>query len=291
MKVLVLGGTADARKVVEAVYDAGICSRESNAANSLVYSIAGLVRMPNVPCEVVSGGFSQFGGLAAYVKAQSIGGIMDITHPFTERMSITALAVSKALGLPYARFQRPEWQQKQGDDWQLFQSWSDIVASIASRLGDYSDKSRSDNYSSILITVGQLTQHELDRLIQILAMNQNEIKPRRIVLRTAVEPRATLPESVEWIKAIGPFAYSDELALMQRLGTDVLISKNSGGEATQAKLDVARDLGLTVMMIQRPVLLETPKVDLSFESIETCVNQLKNWFETNNDLGEAVYAI
>jgi len=287
MKVLVLGGTADARKVVEGAYDAGLClrdrcSRESNAANSLVYSVAGLVRTPNVPCDLVSGGFSQFGGLAAYVKVQSIDAIMDITHPFAEIMSATAVSVSKALGLPYARFQRPEWQQKQGDDWQLFQSWSDIVAALGER---------TENYSSILITVGQLKQHELDELVQMLAVDKNEIKPRRIVLRTAVEPRATLPESVEWIKAIGPFAYGDELALMQRLSTDVLISKNSGGEATQAKLDVARDLGLTVMMIQRPVLLETSKVDLSFESIEACVNQLKNWFEINNDLGKSVHAI
>ena len=38
---------------------------------------------------------------------------------------------------------------------------------------------------------------------------------------------------------------------------DVIVTKNSGGSATDAKLAAARDLGLPVIMIDRPIMPES----------------------------------
>ena len=72
---------------------------------------------------------------------------------------------------------------------------------------------------------------------------------------------------MKWIKAIGPFSYKNELALMQKYKVDALLSKNSGGESTVAKLHAARELGITVFMLNRPVL---PDADKTFYSRDEC---------------------
>ncbi|WP_017921008.1 precorrin-6A/cobalt-precorrin-6A reductase, partial [Burkholderia gladioli] len=64
------------------------------------------------------------------------------------------------------------------------------------------------------------------------------------------------------IAARGPFTLEDERALFALLGVDVLVSKMSGGAATEAKLEVARERRLPVLMIERPAL---PGADRAFD--------------------------
>lgn len=263
MRWLLLGGTADARRVAEALHQRGV---------TVIYSVAGLVRTPKIPCRVVCGGFTQFGGLQRYIKQQAIDAILDITHPFAQKMSSTAVAAARACSIPCWRFHRQAWPQRAGDRWQKFSGWSDLIPALADK-------------RSVFLTAGQLTQERLDTLVQLPvkqsgAAPELEVKPepalkpeleqgpRRFILRTAVEPTIRLPANMHWIKAIGPFSESDERALMTEYQVDVLVSKNSGGNATVAKLSVARELGIPVLMLQRPVL---PEADAEFCDETLCV--------------------
>lgn len=54
--------------------------------------------------------------------------------------------------------------------------------------------------------------------------------------------------------ARGPFTVADETTLLREYLIDVLVTKNSGGEATAAKLTAARQLGLPVVVVRRPPL-------------------------------------
>ncbi|WP_372875404.1 precorrin-6A/cobalt-precorrin-6A reductase, partial [Pseudomonas sp.] len=72
-------------------------------------------------------------------------------------------------------------------------------------------------------------------------------------------------ERAEIIGARGPFDLDGERALFARLQTDVLISKNSGSQATEPKLQVARELGLPVVLLRRPSL---PPVQREFASLD-----------------------
>jgi precorrin-6A/cobalt-precorrin-6A reductase len=49
----------------------------------------------------------------------------------------------------------------------------------------------------------------------------------------------------------GPFTIDDERTLLEQHRIDVLVSKNSGGQATYAKILAARALSLPVIMLQR----------------------------------------
>lgn len=239
--LLILGGTADGRKISERLHKQGV---------NVTYSVAGIVRMPNVSCNIVSGGFSQFGGLENYIKDNNISAILDVTHPYAKTMSTKAVAAAKLCKIPCWRFHRPKWTQHENDHWLEFENWQSLFPAL-------------ENKMSIFVTVGQLQQETLNRLAQ-------DCK-KKIVLRTAVKPKISLPNNVQWIKAIGPFNKKDEIQLMQEHSTDALISKNSGGDSTVAKLHAARDLSVPVFMLTRPIL---PTADKVFTSHARCEQYL-----------------
>lgn len=245
MKLLILGGTADARHLAGALH-------QMQSALELVYSVAGLVRQPQVPATVVSGGFSQFGGLSTYCKAHKISGIVNATHPFSIIMGDHAVEACKELGLNYWRFLRPQWQQQAGDDWRFFTNTNALLSTLA-------------GYQRTLLTVGQVSAEEL----ALLGSNQ------QIWLRTAVQPKHTLPTNVTWIKAIGPFAEVDELALLKQHQIEAIACKNSGGSSTEAKLAAARAVKIPVLMLQRPAT--TGPVE---EDFDTLISHLNTWCET-----------
>lgn len=238
MSLLILGGTADARKLTEKLHMQGL---------ALTYSVAGLVRTPDVPCDVVSGGFSQFGGLTQYLKQRldeqkPITAILDVTHPYAEKMSATAVLAAKQLGIPCWRFHRPPWDAKRGDHWQIFKSWETLLPLLVDK-------------QSVFFTAGQLDEATILTLDALL-----KGKKQRQLLRTAVKPKVTMLESMDWIKAIGPFEYQQELELMKAYKVDVLVSKNSGGDSTDAKLYAARELGIPVFMLARPPIADADRI-------------------------------
>ena len=75
----------------------------------------------------------------------------------------------------------------------------------------------------------------------------------RYIVRTIDRPSdiGALPDC-KLILARGPFALADELALMRGEGIETLVTKNSGGSATYPKIEAARILGVSVIIIVRP---------------------------------------
>jgi precorrin-6A/cobalt-precorrin-6A reductase len=239
MKILLLGGTADARHLSDALHKEGL---------SVIYSLAGLVRVPKVDCQLVVGGFTQFGGLAQYLKDNNIGAILDVTHPYAQTMSSKAVMAAKEVGIPCWRFHRPAWQQEAGDNWEDYQDDADLLAKL-------------DGFRVPLLSAGQMSEALLKGILQLPSIE-------RIVWRTAVAPKFALSDKVHWIKAIGPFALDDERQLLVDHGIDVIVSKNSGGMATYSKLVAARELSVPVLLHARPLL---PAAEREFHDTEDCL--------------------
>ncbi len=248
MSLLLLGGTADARRMAAKLHDRHI---------DVIYSVAGLVRQPVLECRVVSGGFSQFGGLSRYIKQQQVTAILDATHPYAATMSGTALKEAKANNIPCWRFTRLPWQVEKGDNWLKFDDWLTMLPALTKK-------------SSILLTAGQVKACYLNLLLN-----------HQVILRTAVQPTYELPNNVKWIKAIGPFGITEERRLLRQYKVDVMVSKNSGGEAVIAKIQAARELNVPVFMLTRP---EIKAVDKNFDDIEACLAYVLSQYpsEMNN---------
>ena len=65
-----------------------------------------------------------------------------------------------------------------------------------------------------------------------------------------VDPPLDTPH-VEYLLARGPFAVEAEVDLLRDRRIDVIVSKNSGGDATYGKIAAARILGLPVVLVER----------------------------------------
>lgn len=240
MRLLILGGTTEAKVLARRLHNQSI---------SVIYSIAGLVRQPDLDCRVVSGGFSQYGGLEAFVKNEAINAILDATHPFAMNMSNQAVTASNNIRIPCWRFLRPAWQATQDDDWKDVNYLRELIIPLSDR-------------QFVFFAVGQLDKDFIDEVKTAARPRQKQL------IRTAVKPSTKLPDSMTWLKAIGPFDLDSELALFRRYKIDALVCKNSGGDATSAKLVAARQLGIPVFMLKRPLL---DAVEHEFDQIEHCV--------------------
>ncbi|ETX10837.1 precorrin-6x reductase [Marinomonas ushuaiensis DSM 15871] len=263
MKILLLGGTADARRLADSLHQASVLHKASDLHKNIqvIYSLAGLVRVPKVDCELVVGGFTQFGGLAKYLRDQNIGMILDVTHPYAQTMSTKAVAASKEVGIPCWRFHRPAWIKEAQDNWIEYQTDEDLLTQLS-------------HYRVPLLSAGQMSEDLLKKIIQLPNV-------KRVVWRTAVAPKFTMPEGIEWIKAIGPFALEDERKLLIEESIDIIVSKNSGGSATYSKLEAARELALPVLLHQRP---ELPDADREFSDTQMCFEAFLKTFGTRKNL-------
>ncbi|GAB3712544.1 cobalt-precorrin-6A reductase [Mariniluteicoccus flavus] len=222
MTVLVLGGTREARELAARLDEAGV---------RVVSSLAGRVSHPALPVgDVRMGGFGGADGLADHLREQEIRAVVDATHPFAAVISANAVEACDAVGVPLVRLVRPGWEDRpDARDW----VWVDSMAEACGAMELLGERP--------FLTSGR------QGLEHFAAWRQ------RWALVRVVDP---LPEG-EWphwtvLTTRGPFDLASELALMRDQDIEVLVTKNSGGTLTEAKLDAAARLGVGVVMVRRP---------------------------------------
>jgi precorrin-6A/cobalt-precorrin-6A reductase len=235
MRLLILGGTTEATALAQRI--AGCPDLDP------VLSFAGRTRSPvppPIPYRV--GGFGGVTGLKAYLIEHEIDAVIDATHPFAAQMSRNAATACGETRVPLAVFTRPAWRQQAGD------RWTSVTDMAAAALG------LGEQPRTVFLTVGGL---------QLAAFAPAPL--HRYVVRTIEPPDAIgfLP-SHRLILGRGPFSFEAEIALMRDEQVDVLVTKNSGGTATGAKLAAARALGIEVIIVERPA----PEDAEAFESVD-----------------------
>ncbi len=204
-----------------------------------VLSLAGATANPaRSPIPQRIGGFGGAEGLAAYLAAERIGAVVDATHPFASRMSANAIAACRATDTPLVVFTRPPWTPEPGDRWIQVATMDDAAGSLGAEP------------RMVFLTQGRLQLAAFARAPQ-----------HRYIVRAIDRPAEidALP-NCQLILARGPFSLADELALMKRARIEALVTKNSGGGATYAKIEAARALGIEVVIVRRPPLPEAETV-------------------------------
>jgi precorrin-6A/cobalt-precorrin-6A reductase len=238
VNLLILGGTSEASALGLALAD----DRRFLATISL----AGRTRTPAPqPLPVRIGGFGGVDGLVRYLAAHRIDALIDATHPFAEQMSHNAMMAARQTTTAALVIQRPAWQEQRGDRWIEVPD----MPAAAQAIGPVARR--------VLLTIGQ-------KDLQPFAA-----APQHHYLLRSVDapPPESLPQHADVITARGPFVLADELNLLRAQKVDVLVTKNSGGTATEAKLTAARVLRLPVIMVARPTPPATETVTTVSEAL------------------------
>ena len=223
LTILILGGTTEARVLAERL--------AARARVRVTLSFAGRTRDPATPlCTLRVGGFGGADGLAAWLDAHAVDALVDATHPFARTISANARAAAGTAGVPLIVVARPPWQPVAGDRW--------------TRVPDMAGAARAIGAAPrrVLLAIGR------QEVAAFRAAPQHHYHVR------SVEPPdpADLPPGAETLLARGPFAEAAERALLEARRIEVVVAKNSGGDATYGKIAAARSLGLPVIIVDRP---------------------------------------
>jgi precorrin-6A/cobalt-precorrin-6A reductase len=228
-QILILGGTSEARQL------AGRLAARGNCA--IVLSLAGRTKAPvEQPVPVRTGGFGGAQGLADYLRAESVSLLIDATHPYAAQISRNAAQAARLAGVPLIALRRPAWEAVGGDRWTMAGSVEEAVLALGAEP------------RRVMVTLGRQELLPFERTPQHYYLIRS-VDP--------VEPPLDVPEAT-YILGRGPFDEPSERALLEEHRTEVIVSKNSGGTATYAKIAAARELGIEVVMIARPELPDVP---------------------------------
>ncbi len=247
--ILVLGGTAEARELAAELDAAGV---------HVTSSLAGRVSRPRLPPGTVRiGGFGGPDALARWLREHGAAAVVDATHPFAERISASAAVACPRAGVPLLRLQRPGWSAGPGDDWHWVANLEAAAAAIPA-LGE-----------RVLLTTGRQGLHTFAGAHDAW-----------FLVRCVEPPEPPLPPRHELLLDRGPYTVDGELALIDEHTIELVVTKDSGGAHTEAKLEAARRRGLPVVVVLRP-----PRPDVA--TVSTVADALAWAHERERPRGQA----
>lgn len=244
-RLLILGGTQEAAQLATQLAPL--------PGLAVISSLAGRLRQPTAPAGAFRvGGFGGAEGLNAYLREQQIALLIDATHPFAAQISFHAATAAQACDLPHLMLVRPAWVPVAGDRWMAV----DSLAAAAAQLPGLAQR--------VFLSIGRQELATFAPLMDLWFLMRMIDPP---------PPEMPRPPGLLLLER-GPFTLAHERQLLQTHAIKAIVSKNSGGPATDAKLHAARELGLPVLMVQRPALPESVHVTDVAQAYQWVVTQL-----------------
>lgn len=220
MRILILGGTGEARELAGRLVDMG---------HSVTSSLAGRTGSPLLPAgELRVGKFGGIPGLVGYLTARQFDRLVDATHPYAGLISINAVAAAQRTGIPLVRYMRPAWPEPASAGWQHVSGVGGAAAALPPG-------------ATVLVTTGH---EDLEAFL-----DRDDCS---IVVRLIEKPENPLPRHARLILGRPPYNLADEMKLFASSGITHLVTKNAGGAQTSAKLEAAARQGAHIIMVDRP---------------------------------------
>lgn len=237
MRLLLLAGTPESIEIGHAL------SRDDRV--SVTASLARASRAPlamNAPMRI--GGWGGAERFHDWMRAENVGAVLDVTHPFAVSISGRTAAVCADLGVPYVQFLRPAWTPGREDNWVFLNSEREAASHVP-------DDAR------VLLTTGR-------RKLEAF----RSLGKRPIFVRVRERGMDAFPfEEGAFIHRPVPLPVINEVAGMRSLGVDWIVARNSGGMGSMPVIEAARHLGLPVGMVRRPPQPEVPRIRTISEAL------------------------
>jgi precorrin-6A/cobalt-precorrin-6A reductase len=245
-RLLILGGTGDAMQLAAHAIDL--------PGLEVVTTLAGRTNHPQPVLGTVRiGGFGGEAGLVAYLQSEKIDFIIDATHPFAAQISWHVAGAATKVGIPRLLLVRPAWVRSIEDTWIEVERIEAAVQAIPA------------SAERIFVTIGRQQLAPFATLTDKWCLMRSIDPP---------DPSIPLPPG-KLLLDRGPFSLEGERQLLREYQIQAIVSKNSGGDATYAKIIAARELGLPVVMVQRPIVPEGEKVADVAGAVEWLIDRIE----------------
>jgi precorrin-6A/cobalt-precorrin-6A reductase len=245
MKILILGGTTEARQLAGEL--------DTREGVKVTLSLAGRTTNPRaqgVPTRI--GGFGGAEGLASFVRSEEIGLLIDATHPYADKISANAFRAAGETKVPFLALRRAPWEKHAGDDWTEAGSVTDAAQALGAKP------------ARVFLTLGRKD------IAPFAASPQHTYLIRSV---DPIDPPLAVPDAI-YVTARGPFGEAEDRALLEQHRIDIIVSKNSGGDASYGKIAAARSLAIPVVMVRRPALPDAPAAETIEDALGWCDHAL-----------------
>ena len=233
--ILILGGTREAIEIA--------CDLEQIENTTVITSLAGVTRSPRLPKgKVRFGGFGGKDGLFDYLIREKITLVVDATHPFAEKITKNASEASERANIPFLHFSRKPWKETTQDKWYEVENSKAAASTLTQK--DF------ECAKNVFLTIGRKDVNCF-----------YSINTKQFFVRS-IEPVKELAcfDNMKWIQGRGPFTFQDEYTFFKEHSIDCLVAKNSGGYSSYPKINVARFLGIPVVLVQQPKSINLEKI-------------------------------
>lgn len=262
--ILVAAGTQDGRELIGKLLSAGYevaASVVSEYGEKLLARYGSRLLINDEPLDTA--------GLVAYMKQQGITLLVDASHPYAMQVSQNAMQACRQLGLPYVRYERQS-SRLEYDPLYMAASYEEAAEKAASL---------SQN---VFLTTGSRNLHVF---VEAPAMIDHRLTVRVLPTAEVVKECERLGLTPANIVALqGPFSTELNKELFRKYEAGVIVMKNSGHlGGTDTKLEAAMQLGLPVVVIERP--------GLAYDHLETTYEGILNFVHSHEALSNQVLSI
>ena len=243
MKIFIAAGTRDGRELAFFLLE-----KNFDVVISVTSEYGRKILQENLPADVeINSRPLPPDELEKFLLDRDIKIFVDASHPFAENISTHAIDICKKNSINYIRYERPA-------------VYSENVIHVA----DYfSAAVEAKKFTNIFLTTGSKT-------LQIFV---DELKDRNIIARVLPTPDVIQkcldlglqPKNI--VAMQGKFTKDLNRALFENYSADVVITKESGEiGGVDTKIDAANELGIPVIMIDRPKI-DYPTIASSFDEV------------------------
>ena len=234
MEVLVFGGTAEGRKIVEWLDALDRCEIVSCTATEYGGELVEGLRHVT----------SLVGPLDAAAKERLVAEhvfacIVDATHPFATHVTHSIASLAQSHGLPLLRLLRDGASEGSEGEFTLVEDVPAAAVAIAARSGN------------VLLTTGA---KDLPAFVDALPDFEERLYVRILPVVSSVSGAHDLGIQTSHIIAMqGPFSAEMNEALLRQFDIRTMVTKASGSTGGfQEKVDAAKACGVELVVIRRP---------------------------------------
>ncbi len=261
MKIIVLAGTSDGARIIEyldSLEDIDIIATTTTSYGGELASCAGAN-------EVLVGGLDDE-DMMEIIKQKKVDLLVDATHPFASEATKNAINASKKSEISYIRFERPSINYGMNENLYLVNDFEE-ASNISSEL------IKGIKNGRILHLAGVSTISQIIKKIPVHSLVVR-VLPAVYSIKKCLE----IGISSENIIAMqGIFSTEFNRILMEEYDVDVVITKESGESGgTLSKIEAASQLGIPIVMVKRPKILELENLEI-YSDIAELIERIKKF--------------